>query len=328
MLKTFKTGGVGQLAAIVLTLAALWWPAFARPVTPENSAFFSPLYELLYRWLVSVPRFASAAALLLVVCEGLFLNMLLVNHKITNSHSLLPMFLYIVLMSWNPEQLTLTPALLVNLIVLCSISQLLSNGGTSLPSGKNFNTSMLIAIASLTYLPAITLIIPYLIVYTYYKLYKWRDIAVGILGMAAPFIVFATYAYLDDKLIYYWFLSKHDIGIINLKLERVTTLRTATSVILAILTLVSLIHVVSHNIDNVAHQRINTGVLSLPIISAILISCYCGFGPFVMQLFAPSFAFILTVFLFVSRRREWIGDVLLWIIPVAAVVNSLFTVHQ
>ena len=200
MLRLFKQSAPVQIAAIIIAAALLWVRAFIEPIPMAAEYHFAPIYTLFYSWLNMTPRLASAVALLFVMAEGLWLNIILVEFKAAKPNSLMPTLLYLLAMSWNSHCLTITPMLLVNIMVIASFSQLLSNGATSLNVSRNFNAAFCIGLAALCYMPALSYVVPFLFIFIIYKLYRWRDIVVSLLGVIAPSLVFFTYAFLKDRL--------------------------------------------------------------------------------------------------------------------------------
>lgn len=321
MVKLFRQSGVGQIMVIFLALAALWAPAFITPVSVKPSEFFSPLYELVYRLVFSQPRIASTIALILIIVQGIGLNIMLYNHKMIPANTLMPMFIYIIAMSWSRDLLTITPMLFVNMMMLPICHQLLSDGTTKLGFERNFNSAFCIGIASLFYLPTLCLIVPFLFVFIIYKLYRWRDIIIAILGLIAPFIVLFTYAFLTDKLDYFMILIRHDISDMDFTFDFSNTLSTICCAAFLLLLLMSLFHQLGTQSENVNIQRINTSVMVLPLIASVLMSMYTCMFPFDTQLMAPWFAFLATLLILADRKRKWISEVMIWIFVLCATIN-------
>lgn len=320
MLIFFKKATIGQLVVILLTVFLLWARAFIAPVTMLPEATFSPLYELLYRCLSPMPRLASAIALLLVLAQGIWLNIMLSNHKIANPNSLTPLLVYIVAMSWDSTMLTITPTLLVNIMILGACSQLLSDGPITLATNKNFNATFFLSMAMLCLLPSACYLLSFIIVFITYKLYRWRDIVVSLLGLLAPLIVVFFYAYLSDKLDYYHILVKYDLSNIHLEMHPIRHISDATNLIFLALLFVSLMwHLTSGN-DRLTYQRINARIMTIPLLAAAAMHLYYQLFPCNPQMIAFSFTFVMSGFLMADRKRRWVGELSLWILLLAAII--------
>ena len=301
----------------------LWARAFITPVELCAVHYFSPLYEIVYGWLSDLPRLASAIALLLTLLEGAWLNIILTDHKLTKTNSLFPMLLYVVAMSWSHNQLTVTPILFINILVLISCKQLMSNGNITLSVERNFNASFCIGLMALCYMPALCYIVPFLFVFIIYKLYRWRDIVISIFGLIAPSIVLFTYAFLADKLDYYLILIWHDLINIHPKMEPASFWALLPTMVFILILVAALFKQLGSISDRIVHQRINTGIIILPLLAAMLLPLYTQIFPLNTQSFAIPFCFLVTRFLMVDRKRKWISESLLWIILICAFTNVL-----
>ena len=323
MLRLFKQNTIGQILVIVLTAIVLWARAFIEPVRPSASLFFSPIYELVYGLLCNVPRVASAIALLLVLMEGLWLNLILVNHKMTKAHSLMPLLLYVAVMSWDTSLLTVTPMLLVNIAILAACSQLLSDGSTTLGTERNFNAAFFIGLAALCCMPAAWYVLPYIFVFIVYKLYRWRNAVVSLLGLIAPFIVLFFYAFLSDKLDYYLILIWHDLKTLHLHIVDVAPWSVLPTAVLLLMIAASLLKQLGSIGDSMVHQRINTGIMSLPLLAAAMLAFYSHDTLFDIQALAIPFGFLGTRFFLAERRRQWTGEVMIWLFLLCALINCI-----
>ncbi|MBP5189851.1 MAG: hypothetical protein J6031_02920 [Bacteroidales bacterium] len=323
MIRLFKQNTLAQVLIMALIVVVLWIRAFITPVVPQPTVCLAPLYELIYLCLYSSPRMASAIALLVVLVQGGWINRILTERKITKAHSLLPMMLYVIVMSWSNNFLTITPMLLVNIFLLAATGQLLSDGGTQLSTERNFNASFFVGMIALCYLPALYYIVPFVFVFIIYKMYRWRNIVVAIFGMIAPFIILFTYIFLCDKLDYYLILMSHDLSHFQLSLSTDTFASTLPTVVLLTLIAASLLLQLSSLSDRTIYQRINTGILSLPLLTAAILAFYPHQGLIDAQTLAMPFAFLGTRFFMLERKRQWISEVLLWVFLLAALLNIL-----
>ncbi len=320
MLRIFKQNTLGQIAAILIAVALLWTRAFLEPVSMDAVQHFSPIYDLLYNWLCSNQRLASAIALVLVIAEGVWLNIILINYKAAKANSMMPTFLYVVAMSWSSSALTITPVLLVNIMLIAACSQLLSDGATTLGLSRNFNSAFCVGLAALCYMPALSFVIPFLFVFVTYKLYRWRDIVVGILGLLAPSLVFFTYVYLQDRLQYDLILVAHDFVDLHVSIGSMPFWDLMPDMFFLLLLVAALFHTLANRNERVVHQRINSAVLTLPLLGAMATMLLTQFLPLDIQLMAIPFAFTTNIFLYADRKRKWIAELVFWLIIIFAIL--------
>lgn len=316
MLKIFKQNSVMQVLVILLALVVLWGRAFIAPVAMPASNYFSPLYEQLYRWLCHTPRLASGIAVVLLLLEGIWLTVMLYNHKLIGSNSLMPLLLYIVAMSWNGDVLTLTPQLIVNLFIIMASSQLMSDGSTTLGFERNFNAAFCIGLAMMTYLPGVAYVAPFLMLFIVYKMYRWRDVVVALFGLIAPLLLLVTYAYMTDKLYYYTILIDYDLTNWSVRTQPGNSWHVTHNVLYLLMMAVMLVWILFQQNDNLVHQRINRSVMLLPIVGAIILLFYTQLMPADTQPFAPAVAYMGSHYFTADRKRHWVGELLLdmWLV--------------
>lgn len=324
MLKLFKQYSIGQFLVVAVTVILLWSRAFISPVEMIVCNHISPIYSLVYSALSSLPQLASLIALLLVVGQGIYLNIVLTNHKMTNTHSFLPLFLFIVTMSWNQNMLTLTPFLLASIPLIVACRLLLSDGTTQLSIANNFNASFCIGIMTLCYIPTFCYILPFIFVFVIYKLYRWRDFITAILGFIAPLIILFTYAFLVDKLDYFLILIHYDLT--NPKLDWPSTplIQKLPTFLLIALLMASLARQILSLNDRTVSQRINTGIICLPLLATAIMALYTKPMDLSVQTMALPFAFLGSRFFLVERKRWWISETLIWIFIASALINNFF----
>ena len=320
MLRLFRHNTLARVAVIVATALLLWGRAFVQPVPMAATTHFAPLYELLYGWLHELPRLASGLALLLVLLEAVWLNLMMHNHKIGQSGSLLPTLLFVLGMSWDSASLTLTPMVLGSLFVLGAVSQLLSDGSLLLSTGRNFGAACCVGLAAMCLLPMLVYLLPLALVFFVYKMYRWRHWIVGLLGLLAPWIALLLYGYLSGSLEAWLTRMGDDLVTVGLRYELKPVGALLHGLLFDVLLLAGLMHLLGMGGDNVAYMRINTRVLSLPLLAAVLLVPYTALLPFDPQAAAVPFVFLGDLMLRTKRKRAWINETLFWIVYVGALL--------
>lgn len=310
MLNLFRNNVWFQAAIITLVALVMWVPAFVHPTPMLVSATDGPLYTLLYHLLGSIPRLASVFAFLLLVIEGVFLNIVLYDTKMIHQYTWLPMLLFVVLMSATPSSLTLTPMLFASLMVILMLRQLMIvSTYLSLPLERVCATSALIGLATLFYTPAISLLIPMLVIMTIFNLYTWRDWMMILLGFLAPFFAVATYYFMCDGLSS-WF--QHFISGITSWTWSVVWNNWHEVVKSAIMLILILVPLFGFRLgDHMIAYRKNYSVIATLLIGSIAMSLYGTVIPFALQPFAIPFAFLLSSYLYDFKGKKWFGDITL-----------------
>lgn len=323
MLKAFRHNTLLQLLVILLITVILWMKAFVVPVEMRPIHYFSPIYTLLQSFLIHLPRLASAIALLLILVEGIWLNIILSNNKLTKINWLMPTLLFILAISWSNESATLSPMILASLPLLAAVTQLLASGNTNLEVDRNFNAAFLLGIATLCYFPVAAYIVPFFLVIVTYKSYHWRDIIVAILGITAPIFLMLIYSFLTDKLEYYYILFIHDIVDVHFNFDTSNLVGVVTNIIFIMILLWALFSQFSTINDTTIQQRINTIIFTLPLVAILLMLPYDNIFTINTQFAAIPFAFISNNLLATERKRLWINELLFWIILLTPLASNI-----
>ena len=90
MLKLFQRDILVQAALLLVVLALMWIRPLIDPQPMSDGEHPAVLYALLCQWMAGVPRLAVVLAMVLVLAEGIGLNLLLANSGLTSQKRLLP----------------------------------------------------------------------------------------------------------------------------------------------------------------------------------------------------------------------------------------------
>lgn len=314
MIKWFKQNEVLQLVVILATTLMLWLPAIMHPVAMQTGHDYAPIYSLCYSWLHTNSRLATLLALLLVVVEGFLFNLLLYNHKMVGANTLMPTWLYIVVMSATPAQLTLTPMVMANLPLIGMISMMTVKEDLSISMDNIFNAALLVAIASLCYTPSVVMLVVMLILFTVHNLYNWRHWVMLLLGFLAPIIVVATYYFLNDRLYYVSFLTRMNITDIHFSIATANTLTWICNGLLLAVLLITLFNGIANANDRVQMFRKNNRVLTLFLLGGVMMLLYSDMLPTNPQMVALPLSYLASYYLMGVKRRLWLYNTLLLLI--------------
>lgn len=313
MLKAFRNSTLLQLSTILLVTVILWLRAFVSPVDMQPVHYFSPIYSFCHSLLIHLPRLASIIAAVLMVFEGIWLNIILSNNKLCKVNWLMPTLLFIIAISWCNDT-TLTPMILAWLPLLAGMGQVLASGNANLEVDRTFNAAFLIGVAILCYLPVATYIIPLLLIFVTYKSYHWRDIIVSLLGLTAPIFLMMVFAFLTDRLDYYYILFMHDIVDVNPLFNTSDTTAIISNTIFILILLWALFSQIITINDTTIQQRINTVIFLLPLVATLLMLPYDSLFPLNTQFAALPFAFVTSNLLAIERKHKFINEILFWLI--------------
>ena len=329
MIKLFQRNIALQAVLTLVALLLLWGSSLLAPPSMDAGDHPAVLYSLLCRWLNSLPRLAVVIAMLLVLVEGVMLNLLLANEGLVSQNSLLPTLLYVVVTSAGAT--TLTPIILVNALAIAVLDQLMLRGTLlTIPTGKACGATLLIGAASLFYQPAALLLLSYLLIAANYRLYTWKDWCVMLLGFAAPYITLALVLYMTDGLASWWNDTVACFTSIDLHLGTTGTATTIGGAVLAAVFVWSLLHVGSRLGERPVLWQRNAATVMLFAVGAAGMLFFAPLLPLRIALFALPFTFcsyrLLTCATETTtgfgrrKKRTWIYDTLLILIIIAALL--------
>lgn len=325
MVKLFLKNTLVQVLLILAATLLLWGRSLVHP--PAMADGDAVLYHLLYMGLSSLPRLAVILALLLVLAEGVWLNLLLANVGLVPQTTLLPTLLYIILMS--APATTLCPAIFVGGIMIAITHQLmLRTMLLTISTDKICSATALIGLASMFYLPSLALILSYLLVVVNYRLYSWRDWMSMLLGLAAPYILLVTVLYLTGNLTIWLSGTYYSLSEISLQSDTAKALAIGGNVVLVAVFLVSLFALWGHLGEHTIVWQKNATTVMLLAVGSVAMLVYSRLFPVDMRLFAVPFSLCAFHLLMPEKahsygrrkQRTWILDIVLILTFAAAIV--------
>lgn len=325
-MKLFTQSILLQAVVILLALLALWAPALAAPTAMPASGSGAPLYDLLARWLQPAPMAAIIIAMVLVLIEGVMLNLLLVDAGLTSQNSLLPTLLYIIAMS--APATTLTPMIPAAFLVIACLRHLMLKGTLlTISVDRVCAATALIGLASMFYLPAVLLMLSYLLVGINFRLYSWKDWAAMLLGFMAPYVLLVTVLMFTDGLGEWWQSVVGTIGSIALTVNDFTPLQAVANIVLVLALMAGIVSVWTLSGERTVVWQKNATTYITLIIGAIAMMLVTNIFPVNMQLVAIPFALSLTCLLLPPartmshhKRKEWVYTLILILIFIAALI--------
>ena len=196
MLKLFERNTGMQSVIILAVVVLLWIPSIVHPIPLSPADGFAPLYALISPL---SPILAAIIAMLLVIAAGFLLNIILVNTGLLPQNSMLPTLIYILYMSAGHP--TLTPTLITGVLTIgVTFMLILPKGQITLPADRICGAGVIIGISSMFYAPSLALLITYMLTAVNYRLYRWKDMVLILLGLLAPYLLYWTIMFLSGTL--------------------------------------------------------------------------------------------------------------------------------
>ncbi|MGX8712594.1 MAG: hypothetical protein ACSW8I_02760 [bacterium] len=327
MLRLFEKNTLLQVVIILAVMAILWVPAFGSPIPMTPPDGFAPLYSLVYSIGLS-PWVSLIIAIILILLGGVFLNLLLVNVGLVSQNSLLPTFLYILLMSAGAD--TLYPTMIVSTLAIVMVNLLmLRSTHLTIPSNKIFGAAAIIGICTLFYLPSIALIFTYILVAISYRLYSWRDWIVFLLGLLAPYIPVWAVLFFTDGITNSFDSMANTFSAVSIHIGETGTLQSIANITLLFLFFISLFVLWSRLSECTIVWKKNASTVMLITVAALAMLPYSSLLPFNLHFIAIPDALCTSLWLASANRRrsnshrKWsthLYDLILVVILIAALL--------
>ena len=317
-----------QIVLILAAIALLWVKPLVSP--PELSAGEHPaiLYSLFCSWLTSAPRLAVVLAMLLTLAGGLCINILLADVGLVSQNTLLPTLLYITFASAGAD--TLTPEIIVCCVTIAFLAPLMLRGSLlTIPPSKACGATALIGIATLFHIPAIALMISYMLIAANFRLYGWKDWMVMFLGFLAPYMILLPVLFLTGDLGSWWESTTAALVAIMLQFGHFTHLQAVGTAFLTLLLIWSLLNMSSKLNERPVVWQQNASTVLLFAVGGLGMAFFSPISATTLLPFAIPFAFSATHLLQPSKtttglrrskKHKWIYDILFILTLTAAFV--------
>lgn len=317
--KLLKNSIGSQLLLLIVVTLMLWVPSFLvpQPMLPSNS--FAPLYDLIYKWLSPFPRITSALSLLIILTSGILLNVMLYNYKIITQNTLIPAFMYVLLMSMNGT--ALSPIVIINLLVIMAFRNLFLNSSLlSISSDQVYGAAAIISLSTVIYFPSVVLVIAMLAIFIVYNLYNWRDLMMLILGLLSAHILLFTYYYMTEQVAPAYTALWNSMQQINIVVDFSQKDSVAISVVMILLLLISFFHLLDYLTNKIMLIRKNATVIIMLLLSAIGVSCYQGLIPMNVKPYAIPLSYMVSVLLIYGRMKPMVKDIVLLVCMAMSII--------
>lgn len=320
-IKTFKKNYTMQIILIILLPLLLWIPAFMSSPEVIKTNYDAPFYNLIYNALSSSRLFCTILAFFLVLAQGILINIIFSNNQLSSRNTLLPGFIYILLLSASYNSMTFSSVLIFNTFIIIGVYFLFKSFDRNEGLDEIYNASLFISLAFLTYIPSIILILWIFLTFLNYRFYKWRYWLISFFGFLTPIIFILAYYFLTSSLqaAYTTYLSKLEIlPNFFVTLQPIDIIFYIT---IGIFTLVSLFNTISSKGDCNINYRKKTNVLIILLFISLLVSLYCVGKCFIISFLALPLSYLF--FNFFTTKRKLIYSNIYFTILLSLIIIKL-----
>lgn len=313
-----------QLILIIIVPLLLWIPAFISSPEAIKTDYDAPLYSLIYNALSPNKILSTIIAFLLVIIQGVIINSLFFQNQLSSRNTLLPAFIYILLLSTNYYSMTINPALIVNTFVIVSIYFLFKCFDKNEGLDEIFNASLFVSLSFLSYTPSILLLIWIVLTLLNYRFYRWRYWLISFFGFLIPIIFLLVYYFITNTLqdaINKYIYSVDLLPNLFVTLEPIEIIFYIT---IGIFALFSLISTISTKGDCNINYRKKTNVITILFFILILIALYCIGKCFIITFIALPLSYLFFNF-FTTKRKLIYSNIYFTILLVLIMIKLILS---
>ncbi|MFN8286959.1 MAG: DUF6427 family protein [Chitinophagales bacterium] len=204
MLNFFKSNNpavvIFYLLYLILFRVCLWF-------VPVDASFafnyHEPLSTLLFGALQSLgaafPLVSTITAATLTFIQALLINGMVNDNKITNRKNYLGGLFYIIYISFFPQNLFLSPALIATTFLVLATSKIFGLIKKDKNHGDVFDVGFLVSLSTLFYFPSVAFMLFAYVGLGTVRPFIYREWVIMLLGMIAPVFLCFTIYYFTDR---------------------------------------------------------------------------------------------------------------------------------
>ncbi len=203
MLKFFKTNQVFLSAILIFYIILLRFSVLLAPFkwNPSGQGILS---EWVYGWAGSQQLISHILATLVLLVQGFIINVLVINHRLSNEVNLYPGLFFVLLSCFIPDFLYLSPVLLGNLFFLFALVELFDTYKNPACADRIFNAGLWTGIASLFYMPFLFFFIVIMSGLNILRAFSLRERLMALIGLLLPYSFAGLYFFWFNRLDEFW----------------------------------------------------------------------------------------------------------------------------
>lgn len=184
---------------VVLMRISIWFvPDGAEPLA------YGPLTGWVYGMVGTHGLTADIFAMALLLLQAIYINYLVIEHRLAEETSLFPGLFYILISSALPEFLYLSPSLLANTFLIIALGEIFSIYKKADCADRIFNIGFWVGIAALFYSSYLVFVVLGFVGLNSFRAFKFRERLMVIIGLLTPYLLLSVYAFWQDSLPALW----------------------------------------------------------------------------------------------------------------------------
>ena len=267
MLKLFRSNSLFLILLLIVYAGILKTAFFLFPqdIVIDFKEPLGRFFEYLLTSAHLTGHFWSVSlAFIFIILQALLLNFVVNRHKLLEEQTLLPALSYILVSSLFYEFNIFSPPLLAAFFISWSADRILGIHKMEKADMEIFDAGLLIAVASLFYLPSALLLIWLFISLSIQRAFNPREWIVALVGFLVPFFLAFTYFFWMDSLDYFlqeYLLINWSVIVIDISFDSFFYTKIGALLIVSIWFLMNMLQVTSTG--NIQIRKYNTIIISL-----------------------------------------------------------------
>jgi hypothetical protein len=323
LVRFFRSSFPIQYLAAGIVALVIWATALPHPPPMPVPSGPVPFYRFFFDLLTTVPRLAVIAGFCVVTVSAFWLNRIVSSNELVPKNSSLTAFVFILMMSYAPSQLTLTPVNISVLLMLYLLQSLMISYNRKEPFDLVYAAGFFITVAALFYLPILILYGFLLTSFIVYRTPNWREWVSSLIGLLTPVLFLAVWYFWFDRTVAELGLFREYFSNISVQNPWNTPTTVIPASLVLVMSLVGLYHTVTHVSEKTVEIRkkiilliwlVFWAILCIPLSGSLLV-----WHPGLLFLaFAPA-----TSSFFLALRKPGRWEFLLWGFLLLVLVNSI-----
>ncbi len=184
--------------SLVVKLQALLHPV--APVLVPDHFVFAFVVRMLNYVLAGSGFAYTMLTVILLFTQAIYLNGVVMRHKLLNKPTYVVAFLYILFTSLSPEFSYFSEPLLINFCLIAGMDTLLGLHQSHHPRKQVFNAGFALSMASLLYFQGLGYLLLLLIGLLFLRSFNFGEWIVAIIGYVVPLYFLAGFLFLGDSI--------------------------------------------------------------------------------------------------------------------------------
>ena len=203
VLALFRSNQLFLSILLIFYVAGLHMASFVFPTAISNS---SPgiLGGWLIEWINHNKIVADIITILLLFVQGVLINVMVSRHRLTPEVNLFPGVFYVLIASFIPDFLQLSPLLLANTFYIIVLMELMASYKQPFAADRIFNAGFWTAVASFFYFSYLIFLVLVLISLSILRVFNIKETIIFLIGAIIPHFLLGVYYFWYDQLPFFW----------------------------------------------------------------------------------------------------------------------------